>query len=251
VIGRNDLRQGSPRRFVLMGASLAGLALSGCTTTNPDSLAQHDPFEPTNRAMFSASMKIDKYFAKPVAQAYVAVVPEVARDGVHNFLGNLNQPVVFGDNVLQGEPKQAAQTVGRFVVNSTVGVGGLIDVASKIGIPDNQTDFGITLGKWGLPEGPYLFLPVAGPLPPRDILGTAGDYAMDPLTWIKFHARTTVTIVRGGMDALDARAQNLDTLDSIERTSVDFYATTRSLYRQHRNAQISGGKPDLQNLPNY
>jgi phospholipid-binding lipoprotein MlaA len=196
-------------------------------------------------------MKADKYVAKPVAKGYVAVVPAPARDGIHNFLVNLNEPVVLGNNVLQANPGSAGKTLGRFVVNSTIGVAGLIDVASKIGLPEDTQDFGITLGKWGLPEGPYLFIPLLGPAPPRDLLGRAGDTVMDPLFWIKWHNSGTWKLVRFGVSTIDERAQSLDQLDAIERTSVDFYATTRSLYRQHRNAQINGNQPDLQNLPSF
>ena len=231
---------------------LAALSLAACTTRSPDAIAEHDPFEPTNRFWFDFSQKADKYFAKPVAQGYVAVVPEPARQGLHNVLTNFNEPVIFGNEVLQAAPKRAAQTFGRFLVNSTVGVGGAIDVASKLGIPsDDEQDGGITLGKWGLPEGPYLFLPLLGPAPPRDLLGRVADQAMQPTTWIRFQGRHTLGYAVLGAGFLDVRAANLDTLDQIERTSVDFYATTRSLYRQHRNALINGNQPATQNLPDF
>lgn len=229
---------------------LAGI-LAGCTTRAPESLAQNDPLEPMNRASFNLNLKADKYFAKPIAKGYVAVVPEVARDGIHNFLTNLDEPVTFANNVLQGDAKGAAHTFVRFSLNSTIGVGGFIDVASKWGYPDDSQDFGITLGKGGLPEGDYLFLPFLGPSSPRDLLGTGVDIFFDPLTYISFNNSTTWYMARQGMVVLDTRAQTLDQLEGIERTSVDFYATTRSLYRQHRNAQIHGGAADLQNLPNY
>ena len=235
----------------ISAAILACLTLAACTTRSPEALAEHDPFEPTNRFWFGATQKADKYFAKPVAKAYVAVVPEPARTGLHNVLTNINQPVVMGNEVLQGSPKAAVSTLGRFVVNSTVGVGGIIDVASKIGIPSDDQDGGVTFGKWGVPEGPYLFLPLLGPAPPRDLLGRVADNYMQPLTWIKFPGQHTLTYSILGANFLDARAQNLDQLDAIERTSVDFYATTRSLYRQHRNAQINGNQAPTQNLPNF
>ena len=236
----------------ISAAIVAALSLAACTTRSPEALAEHDPFEPSNRFWFDATQKADKYVAKPVAQAYVAVVPEPARQGLHNVLNNINQPVVFGNEVLQGSPKRAATTLGRFVVNTTVGVAGMVDVATKIGLPDDDNDGGITFGKWGLPEGPYLFLPLLGPAPPRDLLGRVADNYMQPITWIKFPGRQTLTYSILGANFIDVRAANLDTLDQIERTSVDFYATTRSLYRQHRAQQINGNQtPTPQNLPNF
>jgi phospholipid-binding lipoprotein MlaA len=231
--------------------ALLAVILAGCSTSDPEAVAQHDPFEPTNRAFFNFSMKADKYVAKPIAKGYIAVVPQVARDGIHNFLVNLNLPVTFGNNVLQGNPKEAGQTLGRFVVNTTVGIGGVIDVASKLGIPDDPQDFGITLGKWGLPEGPYLFVPLLGPAPPRDALGRVGDTFMDPLFYIKFHNSGTWKLVRSGVSLIDERSRTIDQLEAIERTSVDFYATTRSLYRQSRDAKINGNQGNVQSLPNF
>lgn len=236
----------------ISAAIVAALSLAACTTRSPEALAEHDPFEPSNRFWFDATQKADKYVAKPVAQAYVAVVPEPARQGLHNVLNTINQPVVFGNEVLQGSPKRAATTLGRFVVNTTVGVAGMVDVATKIGLPDDDNDGGITFGKWGLPEGPYLFLPFLGPAPPRDLLGRVADNYMQPITWIKFPGQHTLTYSILGANFIDVRAANLDTLDQIERTSVDFYATTRSLYRQHRAQQINGNQaPTPQNLPNF
>jgi phospholipid-binding lipoprotein MlaA len=229
---------------------LAGI-LAGCTTRAPESLAQNDPLEPMNRASFNVNLKLDKYIAKPIAKGYVAVVPEPARDGIHNFLTNLDEPVTFANNVLQGDAKGAAHTFMRFSINSTVGIGGILDLATKWGYPDDPQDFGLTLGKGGLPEGDYLFLPFIGPSSPRDVLGTGVDIAFDPLTYISFNNSTTWYMARQAAVVLDTRAQTLDQLEGIERTSVDFYATTRSLYRQHRAAQIRGGAADLQNLPSY
>lgn len=238
------------RLFVLPIAFVA-LGLSACMTNSPQALAEHDPYEPTNRFFFGVSQKADKYVAKPAAQAYVAIVPTPARDGIHNVLVNINLPVVFGNEVLQGSEKSAAQTLGRFVVNTTVGVGGIIDVATKLGLPSDDQDGGITLGKWGISEGPYLFLPLLGPAPPRDLVGRVGDIYLQPLHYADFPGDLTLSYARQGLSILDERAAALDTLDSIERTSVDFYATTRSLYRQHRAAQINGGKADTQSLPNF
>jgi phospholipid-binding lipoprotein MlaA len=239
--------------FSVIPALAVSLLLSGCSTPSPESLAQNDPWEKTNRDIFDFDVRVDHAVARPIAKGYRAVVPEPVRDGIHNALTNLNSPVVLANDVLQGDGNKAVNTAGRIVINSTVGIGGLIDVASKIGIPGHENDFGITLGKNGIAEGSYLVLPFAGPQPPRDLLGTGVDVAFDPLTWIKFHGRDTWMVVRFGIGILDSRTSTLDAVETIERSSIDFYATTRNLYRQSRNAKINEGRPasatdDLPNL---
>jgi phospholipid-binding lipoprotein MlaA len=235
-----------------ISALALGLALSACSAPSPESLAQNDPWEKTNRDVFDFDIRVDHAVARPLAKGYRAVLPEPVRDGIHNAITNLNSPVVLANDVLQGDGDKAVNTAGRIVINSTVGLGGLIDVASKIGIPGHDNDFGITLGKNGIAEGSYLVLPFAGPLPPRDLLGTAVDNAFDPLTYVRFHGKDTWMVVRFGIGILDARAANLDAVETIERSSIDFYATTRNLYRQSRNAKINDGKTGAGNddLPN-
>jgi phospholipid-binding lipoprotein MlaA len=229
----------------------AALALSGCATKDPQSLAQHDPFEPTNRAVFDFDVKLNDTVMTPVAKAYRSAVPEVARDSIHNALTNLNAPVVLVNDSIQGDGTKAANTFGRFMINSTVGLAGLIDVATKVGIPYHDNDFGITLGKGGAAEGSYLVLPFVGPKPPRDLVGTGVDVAFDPLTYISWNNSTLYMIIRGGLGVLDSSAANIDAVESIQRSSIDFYATTRSLYRQNRNAQIHDGEAQNSDLPNF
>jgi phospholipid-binding lipoprotein MlaA len=238
--------------LTVVSALAASLALSACSSPSAESLAQHDPWEKTNRDIFDFDVKVDHAVARPVAKGYRAVVPEFARDGVHNFLTNLHSPVVLANDVLQGSSDKAGNTFGRIVINSTVGIGGLIDVASKVGIPGHENDFGVSMGKAGVAEGSYLVLPLAGPMPPRDLVGSGVDSAFDPLTYAQFHGRDTWMVVRFGAGILDARTSQLDAVDTIERSSIDFYATTRNLYRQSRNAKINDdkatGADDLPNL---
>lgn len=235
----------------LLAALCASLVVSACATKNPEALAQNDPWEPTNRAIFAFDVKVDHAVARPVAKFYRSAVPEFAREGIHNALTNLNAPVVFTNDVLQGDGKQATDTFGRFMINSTVGVGGLVDVASRMGIPGHDNDFGITLGKAGVAEGSYLVLPFIGPKPPRDLVGTGVDIAFDPLTYMSWNNSTLYMMIRSGLSVLDTQAANIDTVEQIERTSIDFYATTRSLYRQSRAAQINNGRAPDQELPNF
>lgn len=238
-------------RARVFAALLLGLAVSGCASSpSPDAADQNDPYELFNRQMFSMNMKLDNNVALPVAKFYVHAVPEPAREGVHNFLSNLGEPQTFANDVLQGEVKRAATTLGRFTINTTVGIGGLVDAATKFGIEGHTTDFGETLGVYGLDEGPYLVLPVLGPSNPRDAFGYVVDIGLDPTTYVTFRSSVYWKLGRGTLNIIDERANNIDFIDQLERSSVDLYATERSLYRQHRNAEIHGGKPDLQNLPN-
>jgi phospholipid-binding lipoprotein MlaA len=241
---------GMTLKFSFLAALGATLLLTACATKDPEAIAQNDPWEPTNRAVFDFDIQVDHAVARPVAKFYRSAVPEFARDGVHNALTNLNSPVVFTNDVLQGDGEKATDTFGRFMINSTIGVAGFIDVAAKMGIPGHDNDFGITLGKAGAAEGSYLVLPFAGPKPPRDLVGAGVDIAFDPLTYMSWNNSTLYMIIRAGMGVLDDRAANIDAVEQIERSSIDFYATTRNLYRQNRAAQINGGNPP-QDLPNF
>ena len=246
----SDVR-GVVGKYSLILVFAVSLFMSGCATTPGTSTADNDPYEATNRDVFALNQRLDKAIALPVAEFYIRAVPEPARDGVHNFLTNLNSPVVFANDVLQGDVDHAGETLGRFGVNSTLGLGGLVDVASKMGIPGHDTDFGITLGMWGVGEGPFLMLPLIGPAPPRDLVGKVVDVFLDPLTYVSFRSKIYYDIGLGTIGIIDLRAQNIDTLESIERTSVDYYATTRNLYLQYRKAAVNRGKPDVENLPNF
>ena len=205
-------------------------------------MAANDPWEETNRDVFAFDVWIEHHIAAPVNDGYRAVVPEPAREGLHNVVTNLHAPIVLANDVLQARPKKAVNTLARIVLNSTIGLGGLIDVASKFGIPYHDNDFGVTLGQSGVAEGSYLVLPFIGPLPPRDLVGSGVDGVFDPLSYARFSGRNVLQLSRSATRILDTVDQRRDDFESIERTSVDFYATTRNLYRQNRNAKIRGGE---------
>jgi phospholipid-binding lipoprotein MlaA len=226
-----------------------GATLCGCSTPSPQSLAEHDPWEKTNRDIFTFDVWVEKHIGHPVDDVYRAVLPEPARKGIHNATTNLHEPIVLANDVLQANVSRAANTLGRILINSTVGLGGLIDVASKIGMPHHDNDFGITLGQSGVQEGSYLVLPFVGPMPPRDLLGSAVDGAFDPLSYARFHGKDTWLFVRSGLRVLDTVDRQRDQFDSIERSSIDFYATTRNLYRQSRQARIRGEESAVAQLP--
>jgi phospholipid-binding lipoprotein MlaA len=223
--------------------------LSGCATKppadDPEAVAEYqqtnDPLEPTNRVFYAINDGLDTVILRPAAVAYRYVVPDPVRQGVHNVLSNLGTPVQLSNDILEAKPRRAGDTTMRFLINSTVGVLGVFDVATKWGYPNHDNDFGMTLASWGVPEGPFLFLPVLGPSGPRDAVGFGVDIAMDPFTWIGNPHDTSMTVfkwTRFGLSAIDARERVLDPIDQIKKTALDPYATFRSLYRQHRRAQI-------------
>ncbi|HEY2010254.1 MAG TPA: VacJ family lipoprotein [Rhizomicrobium sp.] len=235
--------------FPALCALAVGVALSGCSTPSAEQLAQHDPWEPTNRDIFAFDVWVEHHIARPVDDGYRAVIPKPAREGVHNVTTNLHEPIVAANDALQGDGRKLARTLGRIVINSTVGLGGLIDVAAEIGIPYHDNDFGITLGQNGVQEGSYLVLPFVGPMPPRDLLGSAVDGVFDPLSYARFHGKDTWLFVRSGLRVLDTVDRQRDQFETIERSSIDFYATTRNLYRQSREARIRGEESNITQLP--
>ena len=240
-------------RWSVAGALGLSLGLmSGCATppdpADRDAVTEfhqlNDPAEPTNRAVFAFNQVLDKGVVKPAAGMYRDLVPPAVRTGVHNALDNLRSPVVLFNDLMQGEFDRARITVVRFLINSTVGVGGLGDPATGWGFAYHNEDFGQTLAKWGVSDGPYVMLPVFGPSNPRDAVGLAVDFLIDPFNWWAANTdNDAATYARSGTRAIDERARNYDTLEDLERSSLDFYATIRSLYRQRRADEIGNGDP--------
>lgn len=211
--------------------------------------AINDPLEPLNRTVFGFNQALDAMFVRPLADFYRLILPPPLREGIHNVLANLRSPVVLANDLLQGEFDRAGTTTGRFVINSTLGVGGLADWATDFGLPRHSEDFGQTLAVWGSPEGPFLMLPLVGPSNPRDAVGIAVDsMILDPFglmstlnmdtEWMR-----TMSYTRLGMTIIDARAQNAEELDDLQKSSLDYYAALRSLYRQYRASEIWQGRP--------
>ncbi|MGD0105269.1 MAG: VacJ family lipoprotein [Rhodopila sp.] len=239
---------GTTRSLAFLAVVVCGL--SGCATKppadDPDAVADYnqtdDPLEPTNRVFYAINNGIDTVLLRPAALAYRYVLPDPVRTGIHNVLANIGLPVQLTNDALEGKPRRAGDTTMRFLINTTAGVLGIFDVATKWGYPDHDADFGMTLALWGVPEGPFLFLPVLGPSDPRDAAGFGVDIALDPFTWIgtgpNHPAWSAFKWSRFGLNAIDSRERVLDAVDSIKKTALDPYATFRSLYRQHRRAQI-------------
>jgi phospholipid-binding lipoprotein MlaA len=236
-----------PGSHLLVAALSLVVVVAGCATpppaSNPDAVAEfkqaNDPLEPTNRFLYRVNNALDDYVLRPAAIAYRDALPEAVRNSIHNALNNLSTPVKLGNDMLEGEPRLAGNSYMRFLINSTAGVFGIFDPATNWGYPDHDNDFGLVFAIWGVPEGPYLFLPLLGPSNPRDGIGRGiGTYA-DPFG--RFGEGAIVTGLqwgRWGIDVVDERSRVLDTVASIKRTALDPYATFRSLWRQHREAQV-------------
>ncbi|MGB8366338.1 MAG: VacJ family lipoprotein [Rhizomicrobium sp.] len=234
--------------IALIMAACAGL-LGGCATTSPEAIAANDPFEPANRAVYRFDEKFDKYVELPIAGFYVYYVPAPIHHAFHNFLVNLDMPVTFANDVLQGEFSRAGTSLGRITLNSTLGLGGLIDVATPAGLPYHRTEFGQTLGIYGVPEGPFLVLPLIGPDPPRDLVGDAADIMIDPLFYLPpgapFYERFLITATLRTASPFEKHARNIVLREELERGSVDPYVTMRSVYRQLRAEEIGARLPDM------
>jgi len=239
-------------RPIWIGLLLA-LTLGGCATLSEGAARDpNDPFERTNRAVFDASLAIDKAFTKPIAIAYRGILPMPVRDSVRNFLNNLSTVPIFANDLLQGQVERAGITLARGFVNTTFGIGGLFEVAQDAGLPRHYEDFGQTLAVWGVGEGPYLVIPFIGPATVRDVTGRVVDLFMDPFTYVQWgDEETYIPWVRIGVDNLDLRARNIETLDEIENSSADFYAAVRDLYRLARDNEIRNGEAEVQDLPDF
>jgi phospholipid-binding lipoprotein MlaA len=238
------------RNAALLMAAVLTLGLGACATppTDPAERAEfdktNDPLEPLNRDILDFNLWVDRNALKPIAQGYVAVIPEAGRNGIRHFLDNLGEPIVFANNLLQGEFKRAHDTFARFLTNTTFGLGGILDVATKAGLEKQTGDFGQTLYSWGVGDGPYLVLPILGPSNPRDAVGLGVDAYADP--WDRLAANFHywyLGLVRGAVDGIDMRARNLDTLDELQKNAIDFYAELRTVFRQNRASVLRHGEP--------
>jgi phospholipid-binding lipoprotein MlaA len=220
-----------------------GLALAGCASA-PGNGTPDDPFEPVNRTMFGFNQKLDRNAALPAATFYKSAVPGGLRTGVHNVLSNLGLPVTFANDVLQGEVSRAGESIGRLCINTTIGLGGILDPATGWGLPYHAEDFGQTLGVYGTPGGPYMVLPLLGSALPRDLVGRIFvDHYFSPLGYVSYRGKYYVSISERVLSSVDGRSRVVDKLRDIERNSVDYYATMRDGYIKHRQDEIDNVAP--------
>ena len=219
------------------------VVLGACASTQQNErVARIDPLEPMNRTVFTFNENLDQYVVKPAAEAYKFVLPDTVRRGVTNFFSNIGDIFVAANNLLQAKPKEAASDIGRFLVNSTIGILGFFDVATDLGLDKHSEDFGQTLGVWGLSDGPYVVLPLFGPSTIRDAVGLAVDLKTDFVlntNQLNSDERIGVTAVR----VLDKRANLLDAGQLLEDAAFDKYSFLRDSYLQRRRNQVYDGDP--------
>lgn len=207
----------------------------------------NDPWEQPNRAIYNFNDSLDRNFFTPVAKGYVAVTPKVVRAGVTRVFENVSYLNVVFNNLLQGKFQSFASDASRFVVNSSVGLGGLFDPATKIGLPAHDEDLGQTLGTWGFGEGRYMVLPLMGPNSLRDLPNVASSMALNPLTYLN----AVVTVPLGVVNTINARANLLDETSIRDQAALDPYTFVREAYRQQREFKIYDGNPPSENIDDY
>jgi len=227
---------------LLLAASLAGCATVPPQSDTADYQAYKqidDPIEPTNRVFYNVNDKLDTYFMKPVAKGYVAITTQGIRNHVGDFTSNIGEPLRMLNFVAEGMPNDAGHSLARFLINSTIGIGGIFDPATRLGYKETDTDFGLTLAIWGIPAGPYLYLPLLGPSGARDVLNLPVEYFGTPMEAApESTALNDFGYAEGGLHLINERADYLDTIDQIKATALDPYATFRSLYRQSRASEV-------------
>jgi ABC-type transporter lipoprotein component MlaA len=218
---------------------------SVATAGDPESVptdlveAVDDPLEGVNRVVFGFNEVVDHIILEPAARIYRAVIPRPIRIGVTNVLNNLATPITLTNDILQGNPEAAANTIKRFMINSSLGIGGIFDHATGLGEPLHREDFGQTLGTWGVGGNPYIVLPILGPSNPRDMVGIAADTAVNPMTWVLYHDPFWERSIPMGVEAVTAREAILDDYAALRKNSPDLYASVRDLYAQRRQAEIA------------
>lgn len=224
-------------RMRRVAALCLALALAGVAPARAEGPASSDPdpFVRFNRAMFEVNEALDRWIFEPVATGYERVVPDRAEGWIDNFFANLRFPIVFANCLLQGKGEKAVTSLGRFLVNTSVGIAGFGDPAGDFGMPEPNEDFGQTLGAWGIRPGPYLVLPLLGPSSIRDGAGAVADSASR--VWPYF-APTEATIAGGVVSTLNTRALHLESVASARRSALDFYVFVRDAYLQRRQALV-------------
>jgi phospholipid-binding lipoprotein MlaA len=258
INGRVKAVKGRMRRLAVVlapGLLLAGL-LAGCATAPPPSdtadyqayQEQNDPYEPTNRFFYAVNDKIDRYAFKPVAEGYIDITTVGIRNHVGNFITNIAEPGRLVNFMFEGKPRDAGTALVRFTVNSTIGIGGIFDPATKLGYQETDTDFGLTLAEWGVPAGPYLYLPVFGPSGARDVSSIPVEFFLTPVEAApESQALNIFSYSETALRLVNTRAQYIGPIDQIQATALDPYATFRSLYRQERASEVQ--LIDQRNVP--
>ena len=232
-------------RLSILAATLSLLVISGCASTS--STGNGDPHESLNRKFYNFNDTLDKNILEPVAKKYAAIAPDPVRNGVTNFFDNVTYLNTIANDLLQGKAERFFKDTGRFVVNSTVGIGGLFDPATSMGLPQNEEDLGQTFGTWGAGEGAYLTLPFLGPSSYRDLGSPVMAIFLNPLTYLS----AVVTIPVGAVNAINARANLLDASRIRDQAALDPYTFVREAWRQQREYEIYDGNPPGDGFEEY
>jgi len=231
-------------RTTVLALSAVGF-ISGCATS-PDR-KPGDPFESVNRAIFKFNDDVDIYFAAPIAKGYQKVTPQPLRTAVSNFFSNLGDLGNAANNLLQLKITDATEDIVRFALNSTFGLGGLLDWATPAGLPKHHQDFGLTLGHWGMPSGPYVVLPLFGPSSVRDSIGLIVDVRVNPLNYIEPAVRNPLYVLQ----FVSVRSDLLGATELLQEAALDKYSFVRDAYVQQRRARLLGTSDTAVPLPNY
>jgi phospholipid-binding lipoprotein MlaA len=204
-----------------------------------------------NRNLYAFHEGVDRAVLEPVARGYRAATPGLLRSGVRNVLRNLRGPVILANDILQGEIARAGTTAGRFAINTTIGVAGVFDPATSMGLERHDEDFGQTLAVWGVPSGPYIFVPLLGPSTVRDGAGRVIDVVFDPLTWADFDEVDSVRAARTLTAGVAARESAIEAVDDVRQNSLDPYVSIRSGYTLLRRSAIQNGRDQVPDLPEF
>ncbi len=242
-VGRNG-------RIVVL-AACAFAVLAPLPASAAASIGVSDPFEPVNRALFGFHQVLDHILIRPAAVAYKRIVPKLVRSGIAHVFSNLGEPAVFVNDVLQGRGKEATETFTRFAGNTTFGVFGLFDVATHAGLPHHPNDFGITLARYGFKPGPYIFVPLSGPTTVRDAIGSVAGLALNPLILLRYSGGDAVGATGAVGGGLETRIDVDDELKALFASATDPYASFRSYFLQNRQAEVNGGRIDVEELPDF
>jgi phospholipid-binding lipoprotein MlaA len=232
---------------LLLSSLVVSITLAGCASTATIAPEANDPWMGWNRGTQTFNDNLDKAVIKPLAKGYQWITPDFVDEGVTNFFSNINDIGVTINDLLQFKLTQTGMDASRFLINSTVGIAGLVDVAKMVDLPKHKEDFGQTLGYWGVPSGSYLVLPVFGPSSPRDTLGLVGDALFNPVTYISIFGGGVVNAAMGGarvLDVTDKRAHLMTTEKIVDEGSIDRYDFIKNSYKQNRDYLIHDG-----NLP--
>jgi phospholipid-binding lipoprotein MlaA len=238
---------GKFRSVVLALAGTALIGLAGCATTSDIETEPHDPYESFNRSMFAFNKGLDEAILAPVAHGYMDLTPAPVREAVYNFFQNLGYVTTVVNQLLQGKIERGMDDAGRLIINSTFGLGGLVDFASAIDMPKHEEDFDQTLAVWGVESGPYLELPLLGPNTVRSVPGLAADTATNPLTWL---GSSPLDYAASALKAVDKRAQFDSAIKLRDKSALDPYVFQREAYLQRRRYLIYDGNPPL-NGPSF